>query len=333
MSKKRPLLIHTYLSYGTDKQLHVNGRALEDKQILFGSNQSIFKTFANIYKQFESNEIPNTTIQLTVSNGATYDTITDMEGYYTFGQQTSGLEQLTNKDGWLAYTSSYMQPPENQTVQNENLFSGAMLIPNKKAKFGIISDIDDTILHTGVSSRFKWRLLINTLFKNFDERIPLEGAADFYQKLLQPTHEGTPINPIFYVSNSPWNLYDYLVRFLQKNKFPKGPVLLRDIWTPFDKTERPKTPHKYNEINRILATYPNLNFILIGDSGEKDGIYYSEIAKKHPNRILAIYLRSVKNKRRQQKAQQLIQNFDLVPMLLIDNSDEIEAHATSIGIL
>ena len=175
-------------------------------------------------------------------------------------------------------------------------------------------------------------MIVNTLFKNFDERIPLEGAADFYQKLHYDKN-GLAVNPVFYVSNSPWNLYNYLMRFLKKNNFPKGPVLLRDFWTPFDKTEKPKIPHKHSEITRILDTYPNLSFILIGDSGEKYAFYYIEIAKKYPGRILAIYLRSVKNQKRQQKAAQLVQSFDQVPMLLVDTSNEIEVHAKSIGIL
>ena len=39
-----------------------------------------------------------------------------------------------------------------------------MLIPSKQAEFGIISDIDDTILHTGLVSTLKWRVIYNTVF-------------------------------------------------------------------------------------------------------------------------------------------------------------------------
>ena len=332
MAKKRPLLISPYLSYGSSGQLNAHGRALEDKSILFGVEQSVFKTLGNIYKQFESNEIPNATVQLILANGSTYDTITDMEGYYTFEYQTEKLDRLTNSEGWLTYTIRYTQYPEEHTIKDGNLFSGEMLIPNQRATYGIISDIDDTILHTGVSSRFKWRLVANTLFKNFDERIPLEGAAAFYKK-LHYDQNGLPVNPIFYVSNSPWNLYNYLKRFLEKNEFPKGPVLLRDFWTPFDKTEKPKIPHKHSEITRILDTYPDLNFILIGDSGEKDAVYYSEIALKYPGRILAIYLHAVKNQKKREKAKELIKNFNAVPMLLVDDSDQIAEHTRSLGLI
>ena len=332
MSKKRPILINSYLSYGTSNKLIAQGRALEDRHILFGIEQSLFRTLGNIYKQFESNEIPNASLKLTLQNGQTHNTTTDMEGYYLLEQKTVALEELTNNEGWLSYIVSYEKASPKHSIQNNNAFSGQMLIPDERAKYGIISDIDDTILHTGVSSLFKWRLVANTLFKNFDKRIPLHGAAAFYKK-LHYNENGHPINPFFYVSNSPWNLHDYLQRFLQKHDFPKGPVLLRDFWTPFDKTEKPTTPHKHQEITRILEVYPMLKFILIGDSGEKDPIYYKEIAIKYPGRILAIYLHAVKSQKKLEKTMKIIRNFKSVPMLLVNNSDEIAAHAKSIGVL
>jgi phosphatidate phosphatase APP1 len=39
-----------------------------------------------------------------------------------------------------------------------------------KTEFGVINDIDDTILHTGAVYKLKWRLLINTFFKSAAKR-------------------------------------------------------------------------------------------------------------------------------------------------------------------
>ena len=156
-----------------------------------------------------------------------------------------------------------------------------MLIPSTEASFGVISDIDDTILHTGVVSSLKWKVAINTIFTRATKRLALEGAADFYHKLHRGK-TGKESNPIFYVSHSPWNLYRYLELFLKTNNFPKGPILLRSMSSFKARNRTEGVPQKQKEILNILKTYPKLSFILIGDSGEKDGDIYQEIASQFP---------------------------------------------------
>ena len=221
-------------------------------------------------------------------------------------------------------------------IQDNNKFEGEILIPPVDAKFGVISDIDDTIIHTGLTSRFKWRVVKNTFFKRAEKRIPLEGAAEFYTK-LQKGKTGNDCNPIFYVSHSPWNLYRYLELFLKKNAFPKGSILLRDFANPFTTLFHPKTkgekPEKQKEILNILKTYPQLSFILIGDSGEHDPDIYIEIAEAHPERILAIYLRSVNHRKKMIRVKGLFNDYETVPVLLVENSEAAMAHAQKMGFL
>ena len=76
-------------------------------------------------------------------------------------------------------------------------FQGELLIPEKNAEYGVISDIDDTIMHTGVTSFLKWRLLKNSLLTNAYDRIPLKGAAELYQK-FHLGKSGKNKNPMFY---------------------------------------------------------------------------------------------------------------------------------------
>ncbi|MFD2564175.1 App1 family protein [Aquimarina rubra] len=331
MFKKKPLRINSYLGYGTTERLRAAGRALEDENINFDGNTKTLKTLRNIYRQFESDEIKNADIELKLSNGMTFISKTDAEGYYHFDETLSNSKELVNKEGYLTYLVSYKNM-DNKEILQSNTFKGKMLVPSSEASFGVISDIDDTILHTGVASLFKWRVIANTFFKNFDRRLPLEGTVQFYQK-LKLGKKNEPINPIFYVSNSPWNLYDYLTAFLKKHYFPEGPILLRDFRTPFDKTPKPKIPHKQSEILNLLSVYPNLKFILIGDSGEKDADIYTGIAKKHPDRILAIYLRSVNHKRKEKRIIKIINSFSTTPILLVHSSQEAEAHARQQGII
>ncbi len=332
MFKKKTLRINTYLGYGTSTNFHAKGRALEDENVSFDPHQNTFKTLRNIYKQLESDEIPNTDIELKLSNGKKFETTTDHEGYYHFNLTIQDLDTHTNSQGWVPYIISYKTNTVNKQINDQNIFSGEMLIPSPDAEYAIISDIDDTILHTGVASLLKWRVVVNTFFKNFDKRLPIEGTVHFYKKLRLGTRNN-PVNPFFYVSNSPWNLYDYLSAFFDKHYFPKGPILLRDLRTPFDKTPKPTTPHKQSEIINLLTMYPYLKFILIGDSGEKDAYIYTEIAKKYPNRILAIYLRNVKHRQKEKRIQKLISSFTITPILLVQNSEEAIKHAQESGFI
>lgn len=136
---------------------------------------------------------------------------------------------------------------------------------------------------------------------------------------------------MFYISNSPWNMYQYLKLFLDFNKFPKGPILLRNFRTPFDRSIKPEKPHKQKEIINILKTYPHLRFILIGDSGEHDASIYTEIADQYPDRIMVIYLRSVNHKKRMERVQSIVTNFETTQVLLVDNSFDAEEHARQSG--
>ncbi|RNC84229.1 MAG: DUF2183 domain-containing protein [Winogradskyella sp.] len=318
MLKKDPLQIIPFLSYGTKNKLSLRGRALEDEDIDL-SKKKWTSLLVNTWKRFETDEIRNTALKVECS-GELIDLKTDAEGYYQYNSETQ-LKLPSNEQGWLDYNVKYETQLLKRQIQQDNCFSGQMLIPSTTANFGVISDIDDTILHTGVTSRLKWKVIVNTFFKTPLKRKALEGTAKFYELL----HNGK--NPIFYVSNSPWNLYRYLELFLKTNHFPKGPILLRDLRTPFDKTPKLELAHKYNEVYNILETYPDLNFILIGDCGEKDADIYLDVVEKYPNRILAIYLRSVNHKKRMKRIQNLFKHFTKLPMLIVESSEEAHIHA------
>lgn len=328
---KDPLQIIAFHSYGSNSHFFARGRALEDESIDL-MRKNIFSMVINTYKTFETDEIKNTKLNLKLPNNKILKAVTDNNGYYKFDTSLEDLKSLTNEEGWLQFELSYDDVNINRTIQNQNRFPGEMLIPSKKAVFGVASDIDDTILHTGVVSTLKWRVIYNTVFKNVKRRLPLEGAAEFYH-LLHQGITGDNANPIFYVSHSPWNLYRYLEFFLKQNNFPKGPILLRSFSDFLNRKRLKDKPQKQKEIVNLLKTYPDLPFILIGDSGEKDIDIYIEIAKAFPKRILAIYLRSVKHKKKMIRVKNLADSYNEVPVLLVKDSNEAKAHAKKSGFI
>lgn len=329
--KKDPLQIITFQSYGTDSHFYIRGRALEDETIDL-EQKGLFALFINSWKRFESDEIKHTALNIKLPNGKILKTTTDDHGYFKVEAQLEGLSSLTNEEDWLPFEIAYDNVNIKRAIRNENRFPGELLIPSETSEFGVISDIDDTILHTGVVSTLKWKVLLNTVFKGAMSRIPLEGAADFYHKLHRGA-TGESANPIFYVSHSPWNLYRYLEFFLKQNKFPKGPILLRSFKAIFKRKAQGEKPQKQKEILNILKTYPDLKFILIGDSGEHDADIYIDIAQTHPNQIAAIYLRSVKHKKKMLRVRGLINNYNQSPALLVESSTEAIKHARENGFI
>ncbi|MEM9679530.1 MAG: phosphatase domain-containing protein [Bacteroidota bacterium] len=331
--KKDPLQIIAFKTYGTQKHLYLKGRALED-EIIDLDNKGWVNILLNSWKRFETDEIRHTDLAVKLKNGLTINTKTDAEGYFFIDQPEVDVSNVVGFGEWLDYKVCYRSKKKTRKMQQNNEFYGRMLIPSKNAGFGVISDIDDTILHTGVTSKLKWRVVVNTLLITPNKRKALEGTAQFYHKLHGiNSEESQQLNPIFYVSNSPWNLYRYLDYFLNQNHFPEGPVLLRDFRTPYDRTVKPEIAHKYWEIFNIIQMYPHLNFVLIGDCGEKDADIYMDVVEKFPNRILAICLRSVDHAKKMDRIESLFKNYDKVPVCIVHQSAAAEEHARSLNLI
>ncbi len=328
--KKDKLQLIAFQAYGTQCHFYARGRALEDEDIDL-NKKNIFSLLVNSWKRFETDEIKNTPLVIALPDGRTLECKTDEDGYYLIDTHLEGLGNFVDEGGWLVYEIRYADGALKREIQNENCFKGALLIPSEKASFGVISDIDDTILHTGVASSLKWRVVFNTFFKSAGKRVPLEGAADFYHKLHKGV-TGEAVNPIFYVSHSPWNLYRYLAFFLKNSNFPQGPILLRSF-ADIRKRKKGDLPQKQKEILNILKTYPKLSFILIGDSGEHDADIYMAIANQFPKQILAIYLRTVKHKKKMLRIRALVNNYKKTPILLVDTSACAIAHAKENGFI
>jgi phosphatidate phosphatase APP1 len=168
--------------------------------------------------------------------------------------------------------------------------SGEILVPGRETRLAIISDIDDTIIETGATNFLKnWRRI---LVETPQERLAVPGAAELYRMLTGL--DGSMVNPVFYVSSSPWNLYSYLEAFLRHNHMPRGPMFLRDYGIDDLKfIASPHTEHKIAAVETVLGFYPDMRFLLIGDSGQKDIEVYAHAAKAFPERIAGVFIRDV----------------------------------------
>ncbi len=313
------LQVVPYRGYCNGKRLYCRGRVLENPEIVPNLEDGKWKNFVNVYKRFESDEIPNAHVQVSFDEH-TFDLTTDEEGYYILNTELP--TPSIHKTLWQPLKIELLDAPV--PFDGTIVTTGEILTPIPDTQFGIISDMDDTVIKTDVVS--KSRMLYHTFFKNAYSRLAFKGVAAFYWA-LRKGRDGEQNNPIFYVSNSPWNLYDLLEEFLDHNDIPKGPIFLRDFGIHKNEDARKYKTHKHNEVLRILLSYPSLQFILIGDSGEKDLDIYFEVARAFPNRIAAIYIRKVEDRKRNERVIALAEQEEEVPVFLFDDSFEAAQHA------
>ncbi len=335
--QRDPWIIDVFRTYSGEHHLYVRGRALEDQPVKLFEQQTFYQTLRNTWRAFSTDELRHIPVRLTLPNGDFFETETDNEGYFLFDINTdTDLQNIADDKGYLQLNvgfdegnSAFAKAKSQQRI-SINKFVGETLVPPSTAGYGIISDIDDTIMKTGVTSFLKLRVAFNTFFRNYDRRVPFKDAASFYQ-LLHRGSTGKQDNPLFYLSNSPWNLYRYLEKFVDFHGFPKGPILLRDFPTPWDRTPKLKRPHKEHELINILKHYPDLQFVLIGDAGEHDTKYYTNASTEYPERIKAIYIRAVNHSKKMEAIKEMADVFEVCPVLLVKDSSEAVAHARGMG--
>ena len=115
-------------------------------------------------------------------------------------------------------------------------------------------------------------------------------------------------------------------------KIPAGPLLLKDYGFTHNKLfSESHMLHKTKMVRNILTHYPALQFILIGDSGQKDPEIYAEIVREFPDRIKAIYIRDVSLSNRDIKIKNISESLlkQKVEMILCENTITAAKHAAS----
>lgn len=195
-----------------------------------------------------------------------------------------GSETVKIEHGQKQFTTALVKegefsvflPVSDMASFSLKVFSNEQLLRNESFNFPanvdfiVVSDIDDTILVTQVTSTR--RLVYNSLFKKLEERQPVKGASEFYQNIAnQKLIYGKP--HFIYLSSSPSYFSRLLKAFVAKNKFPQGSLVLKKSLLSGEHTE-----HKGVWLKKIATRYSDKPLVLIGDSGEQDPEIYSEFA-------------------------------------------------------
>jgi phosphatidate phosphatase APP1 len=276
-----------YRGFGTEEEVFVSGRVLGNRPAgRVSANDAWWQNLAHSLRHLETDEVTGARVRITVG-GTVQESITDDEGYYRAWLRPAAA--FAGDRLWHTSRVEVLEPLHADVRQVDAV--GNVLIPPRTARFGVISDLDDTVIRTEATRLL--RMLRRTLLENARTRLPFAGVASFYSALHAGPHE-TAGNPIFYVSSSPWNLYPLLTEFLEHQAIPAGPLVLRD-WGLSGAGALPTRhgAHKLGAIRQILNCYPSLPFILIGDSGQEDPEIYRDVVHEYGARILAVYIRNV----------------------------------------
>ena len=301
---RAPTRIQPYFGYRNKERLFITARALRSRTSEFGKTGK-WRAMRTMMAQFASHEVGDfpVALELVSPTGETrrHQGITDKEGFVHFDIRLDGGWDYAERPRWETVTFHFSNSEGDQCAD------GHVLAPGTATGLAIISDIDDTIIETGITGNFRavmrnWRRI---LMEMPEERILVPGADMFYNALggnqglpEGEGHAGDSLpasrRPFFYVSSSPWNLFSYLVAYMRGRGLPLGPITLRD-WGLNRETfgSASHGAHKIAAIEGIIATYPELKFALIGDDSQGDLTAFSEIAIKRPDRIRAVFIRKV----------------------------------------
>jgi phosphatidate phosphatase APP1 len=270
-SEPEPAVVQIYNGLGTEAGACVWGRVLEDKQQTKPKSRKE-RWYSKLKRNFdamESDEIPHAELEIRVL-GKRYAAKANDEGLFSVeipGPLVVGSHSLDAK----------LKRKGRWRVE-----SARLLIWPKKPGVAVISDIDDTVLDSGVSN--KVRLVKKVMMTNAHDLKTFSRAPSLFGVWAARRY------PVVFVSGSPVNLYPKLTRFLSLQGFPRAPLLLKDFGLK-DLTEQ--KAYKLGHIAQVVKLLPGYKLILVGDDGEQDPEIYREVERKYPGRVEAAMIHKV----------------------------------------
>jgi phosphatidate phosphatase APP1 len=281
------VVLQAYRGYGSADEVFLIGRVYRQPSWLSGqSGRRHKRAWDDLGRLLFRRGVKQAKLQARFS-GTTVGVVTDHDGYFRVHLRPT-LPPHRDR-AWHRMSLELLTPVRLEV-------EGELFVPPGGGRQVVISDIDDTVMETGVANKVRmlWRLFT----EGTDHRPAFPGVA----ALLRALHRGASgaeRNPLLYVSRAPWTLYEVLDAFFRVQAVPGGPLLfLREWglrpWRPFPRRGR---DHKLALIRHMVELYRDLPVVLIGDSAQDDPEIYCRIVREHPGRVLAVYIRNVSRER------------------------------------
>ncbi|WP_336659569.1 App1 family protein [Leucobacter sp. USHLN153] len=272
---KKPSVI-PYIGYGTTEWVRVLGRVLylrpESREHTRYRPDVAEVSRVRGWRTFTSLSVPGQVVRVLIDGQPVTEVTADRGGVI------DAIVPVPLTPGWHTVT---LQAGDSEAAD------APVNIVDPEAKLGVISDIDDTILITALPRPFvaAW----NSFVLDEHARSATPGMPVMLDHLVAQ-HPGTPV---MYLSTGAWNAAPALSRFLARNLYPMGPLLLTDWGPTHDRWFRSGQEHKRQELRRLAREFPGVKWVLIGDDGQHDETLYHEFAMAHPESVSAVLIRQL----------------------------------------
>ncbi len=324
----RGLNVVVYRGFVADDVAKVRVRVMEAPELPGDSRIPYWEVAQANLRRHAALRIVGAEVELRIGDHRATE-VTDSHGYANFSLPVPGL-----RVGWHDAHASIAPIEDGETASG----TGRVVKPSLKAPFLVISDIDDTILLTGLTEGVA--MVARTVLREASQRAAIPGMASLYRGLARgiPNRAGNrkPEPTFFYVSTGSWSFYPTLQEFMQLRGFPQGPMFLTD-WGPTERyLRRNGAEHKRTSIRRLIEAYPGMPFVMVGDSGQRDPLTYGEMAREFPGRVKLILIRQVGDDDLERNAEVRSHAETLraegIPMHLVTDAGQAAALAHELGL-
>lgn len=281
----RGVRVVVYRGFAADDVAKVRVRVIETPELPGDSRIPYWEVAQSNLRRHAALSIVGAEVELRVGRHRATE-VTDSHGFANFSLPVPKL-----KVGWHAAEAVAAGIGDDEPAVG----SGWVVKPSLAAPFLVISDIDDTILLTGLTEGLA--MVARTLLREVEQRNAIPGMSALYRGLARGvagrSGKFRPDPAFFYVSTGSWSFYSMLEQFIELRAFPPGPMFLTD-WGPTERyLRRSGAEHKRAAVRRLFDAYPGMRFVLIGDSGQRDPLIYEEMAREFPDRVLLAIIRQV----------------------------------------
>lgn len=276
ISRGKSASVIPYIGYGGADWIRVLGRVLYLKPATrehtrFRPDVAAVSRVRG-WRTFTSVAVPYQPVRVAVDGEPVTDVIADRGGVI------DAIVPVSLSPGWHTIT---LQAGDSEPAD------APVHVIDPAARLGVISDVDDTILITALPRPLlaAW----NTFVLDEHARSATPGMPVMFDHLAA----SEPGSPVVYLSTGPWNAAPALSRFLERNLYPMGPLLLTD-WGPTpERWFRSGKDHKRAELVRLVSEFPDVRWILVGDDGQHDEALYHRFATEHPGNVAAVVIRQL----------------------------------------
>jgi phosphatidate phosphatase APP1 len=280
--------VHAHLGFGTPTRLLVSGHVVDGSASAPTAQPAtglVADVRAMARRYVESNVMG---ARLTIRHGTAQETVvTDSDGF--FSAELAAEPKPAAGLAWPEVMVTLEHVPGSRQAPSD--FAAQVMTVPAGTRFGVISDLDDTVMDTGIHDfRRHWRKVIRS-----DPRLrdTFPGLPELYRALAFDS-QGVQRQPIFYVSSASWGFHEPYTRFLELHGIPRGPLFLKDYGIQGEQWFAGNhARHKTRAIERLFDVYADMPFILIGDSGQDDAMIYREVVARHRGRVIAMWIRDV----------------------------------------